>query len=261
MSGLSVSEKQGVAAVITPAVVTAGTAENPTAIRCEAQLLDGSVKSAAIELADGDGGVYVEAVRSCYATTPYATVGRRMIAQDDSAKADGTTAYSIASTFWTSGYGVCNLAVALPDDASTGPATAVWNGGDPASTASWTCKAGDGTTLAGMLPDKHTQILISANVTMTADADLTPYASVMTTAANLTINTTIVFNGGTEALPPDPARRWTLLPQKIRNDSHRPLIRCGLSPQRHHACLCHLGRGGRFRLCPRLVERANGMLD
>ena len=84
---------------------------------------------------------------------------------------------------------MCNLAVALPDDASTGPATAVWNGGDPASAASWTCKAGDGTVLADTLPDKHTQVLISANITLTTDADLTPYASVMTTASGLTIDT------------------------------------------------------------------------
>jgi len=32
----------------------------------------------------------------------------------------------------------------------------MWNGGDPASTASWTCKAGDGTVLADTLPDKYT---------------------------------------------------------------------------------------------------------
>ena len=149
----------------------------------------GSIPCAELRFTNGVDGVYVEAVRACYASTPYTTNGRRMIDFDDSGKADGTTAYSIASTFWTYGYGVCNLAVALPDDASTGPATAVWNGGDPASTASWTCKAGDGTVLADTLPDKYTQVLIAANVTMTADADLTPYASVMTTAASLTINT------------------------------------------------------------------------
>ena len=40
-----------------------------------------------------------------------------MIDFDDSGKADGTTAYSIATAFWTTGYGACNLAVALPDDA------------------------------------------------------------------------------------------------------------------------------------------------
>ncbi|MBP5509521.1 MAG: hypothetical protein J6Z49_01220 [Kiritimatiellae bacterium] len=149
----------------------------------------GSNPCVELRFTDGEGGVYVEAVRSCYAASPYTTNGRRMIAHDDSGKADGTTAYSIATTFWTSGYGACNLAVALPDDASTGPATATWNGGDPANTASWTCKAGDGTALADTLPDKHTQILIAANVTMTADADLTPYASIMTTAADLTIDT------------------------------------------------------------------------
>ena len=149
----------------------------------------GSIPCAELRFTNGVDGVYVEAVRACYASTPYTTNGRRMIHFDDSDKADGTTAYTIASSFWTYGYGVCKLAVALPDDASTGPATAVWNGGDPASTASWTCKSGDGTVLANTLPDKYTQVLIAANVTMTADADLTSYASVMTTAANLTIDT------------------------------------------------------------------------
>lgn len=149
----------------------------------------GSIPCVELRFTNGVDGVYVEAVRACYVATPYDAVGRRMIAQDDSGKADGTTAYTVASTFWATGYGVCNLAVALPDDAATGPATAEWNGGDPASASSWTCRAGDGTALADTLPDKHTQVLIAANVTMTADADLTPYASVMTTAANLTINT------------------------------------------------------------------------
>ena len=161
-----------------------------TGFRVEMQTYVGYIKCVELRFTDGDDGVYVEAVRACYADTPYASVGRRMIAQDDSGAADGTTAYTVAEpTFWSSGYGVCNLAVALPDDASTGPATAVWNGGDPMLAASWTCKAGDGTALPGVFPDKHTQVLIASSVTMTADADLTPYASVMTTAANFTINT------------------------------------------------------------------------
>ena len=161
-----------------------------TGFRVEMQWLrDESTPCVELRFTDGEGGVYVEAVRACYADTPYASVGRRMIALDDSDKADGTKTANVASGFWDGGYGVCNLAVALPDDASTGPATAVWNGGDPMLAASWTCKAGDGTALPGVFPDKHTQVLIASSVTMTADADLTPYASVMTTAANFTINT------------------------------------------------------------------------
>lgn len=149
----------------------------------------GSITCSELRFTNGVDGVYAEAVRACYVTTPYTTNGRRMIDFNDSGKADGTTLYYIPNSPWEYGYGACNLAVALPDDASTGPATATWNGGDPANTASWTCKAGDGTLLADTLPDKYTQVLIAANVTMTADADLTPYASVMTTAANLTIDT------------------------------------------------------------------------
>ena len=161
-----------------------------TGFRVEMQTcVNNNIKCVELRFTDGDGGVYVEAVRSCYVASPYASVGRKMIAVEDSGVADGTTERTVASSFWTADYGVCNLAVALPDDASTGPATAVWNGGDPALAASWTCKAGDGTALPGVLPDKHTQVLIAANVTMTADADLTPYASVMTTAASFTINT------------------------------------------------------------------------
>ncbi|MBR6733185.1 MAG: hypothetical protein IKL96_02170 [Kiritimatiellae bacterium] len=160
-----------------------------TGFRVEMQTYVGYIKCVELRFTDGEGGVYVEAVRACYADTPYASVGRRMIALDDSDKADGTKTANVASGFWDGGYGVCNLAVALPDDASTGPATAVWNGGDPALAASWTCKAGDGKALPGVFPDKHTQVLIASSVTMTADADLTPYASMMTTAANFTINT------------------------------------------------------------------------
>ena len=161
-----------------------------TGFRVEMQWAVVSTKCVELRFTDGEGGVYVEVVRACYVSAPYDTVGRRMVAHDDSDKADGTTVHAVAEpTFWSSGYGVCSLAVALPDDASTGPATAVWNGGDPALAASWTCKAGDGTPLPGVLPDKHTYVLIASSVTMTADADLTPYASVMTTAANFTIDT------------------------------------------------------------------------
>jgi hypothetical protein len=150
---------------------------------------DQSIRCVELRFTDGEGGVNVESVRSCYAAAPYTVFGRRMIATDDSAHADGTTPYEVATTFWTAGYGACNLAVMLPDDASTGPATAIWNGGDPANTSSWICKAGDGTLLADTLPDKHTQILITAHVSMTANADLTPYASVMTTAKDLKVDT------------------------------------------------------------------------
>lgn len=160
-----------------------------TGFRVEMQCSIGYIKCVELRFTNGEGGVYVQAVRACYANSPYATVGRMMIRQDDSARADGTSNGSLASTtFWSSGYGVCCLAAALPDDASTGPATAVWNGGDPSDAASWTCRAGDGTLLAGALPDKYTQVLIAAGVTMTTDADLTPYDSVMTTAAGFAID-------------------------------------------------------------------------
>lgn len=160
-----------------------------TGFRVEMQCSLGYIKCVELRFTNGEDGVYVQAVRACYAASPYATVGRMMIRQDDSARADGTTNSSLASTtFWSSGYGVCCLAAALPDNASTGPATAVWNGGDPSDAASWTCRAGNGTLLAGALPDKYTQVLIAAGVTMTADADLTPYDSVMTTAAGFAID-------------------------------------------------------------------------
>ena len=172
--------------VITSTDATTGAV---TGFRVEMQTYVGTIKCVELRFTDGEGGVYVEAVRACNVASPYASVGREMVAVDDSGVADGITARTVASGFWTQDYGVCNLAVALPADASTGPATAVWNGGAPALAASWTCKAGDGTALPGVLPDERTQILIAANVTMTADADLTPYASVMTTAASFTINT------------------------------------------------------------------------
>ncbi len=172
-------------------VITSTDAETGaiTGFRDEMQCSMGYIKCVELRFTNGEGGVYVQPVRACYAGSPYATVGRMMIANNDTGVAGGVANGSVATSFWTSGYGVCCLAAALPDDASTGPATAVWNGGDPANAASWTCKAGDGTLLADTLPDKHTQVLIAANVSMTADADLTPYASVMTTAASFTIDT------------------------------------------------------------------------
>ena len=165
-----------------------------TGFRCEAHFCDGaSDKGLAIELTDGEGGVYAKAYRACYVediSACHGTYGRKFVSDNGGSVTGGYTAGTQATTFRASGYGLCGLAAALPDDASTGPATAEWNGGDPALAASWTCKAGDGTVLAGVLPDKYTHVLLQAGTTtMSADADLRPYASVMTAASGLTVDT------------------------------------------------------------------------
>ena len=177
-------------------VVTSRDAETDaiTGFRCEVHFCDGVAdKGLAIHFTDGEGGVYAKANLACYiegVADFFGTYGRKFVSDNGSSVTGGYNTGTHATTLWASGYGVCGLAAALPDDASTGPATAEWNGGDPALAASWTCKAGDGRVLAGALPDKYTHVLLpTGTTTMTADADLRPYASVMTAASGLTVNT------------------------------------------------------------------------
>ena len=159
-----------------------------TGFRAEMQLLSGDyVKCVSVRFTNGADGVLATGICSGYYSNLGDRLGRK--ATNDAGTGSAVTGRTLASaSAWSEGYGVCNLSVALHDEDGT-PATAVWNGGNPAATSSWTCKAADGTALQDTLPGKYTQIHISANVTMAADADLTPYDSVMTTAANLTINT------------------------------------------------------------------------
>ena len=158
-----------------------------TEFRAEMQMPAGYAKCVALRFTNGEDGVHATAFTAGYYNLYNDRLGRKIT--NDAGNGVVVTSSSVASaSAWTSGYGVCDLSVAL-HDADGAPATAVWNGGDPAETSSWTCKAADGTALPDALPNKYTQVLISSGITMTADADLTPYASVMTTVANLTINT------------------------------------------------------------------------
>ena len=78
----------GLPLLFTNAVVTAGTAANPTAIRCEAQYYDGKyVKCAVVEFSDGEGGdgVYAQLVGAFYKTTT--ELGMRFV-KDDGTKVD-----------------------------------------------------------------------------------------------------------------------------------------------------------------------------
>lgn len=162
-----------------------------TEFRAEMQVPIGSdLKCVSVRFSNGEDGVYATGICAGYYTNypdDGNSLGRKATndAGTGSAVSGGTLATASA---WSTGYCVCNLSVARHDEDGI-PATAVWNGGDPASTSSWTCKAADGTALADTLPGKYTQVLVSSSITMTADADLTQYDSVMTTAASLTINT------------------------------------------------------------------------
>ena len=158
-----------------------------TEFRAEMQVPMGSAKCVAVRFTNGEDGVYATAICSGYYTTYDGRLGRKITNDAGTGVAVNSTSVASASA-WSAGYGVCNLSVARHDEDGT-PATAVWNGGDPTATSSWTCKAADGTALPDTLPGKYTQVHISSGITMTTDADLTPYASVMTTAASLTINT------------------------------------------------------------------------
>ena len=158
-----------------------------TEFRAEMQVAVGYAKCVAVRFTNGEDGVHATAFKAGYYTIYNDRLGRKVTNDAGTGVVVNNSGIATASA-WAGGYGVCDLSVAL-HDADGAPATAVWNGGDPALTSSWTCKAADGTALPDALPNKYTQVHISANVTMTTDADLTPYASVMTTAANLTINT------------------------------------------------------------------------
>ena len=158
-----------------------------TEFRAEMQMPAGYAKCVAVRFTNGEDGVHATAFTAGYYTIYNDRLGRKFT--NDAGTGIVVTSSGVASaSAWASAYGVCDLSVAL-HDADGAPATAVWNGGDPALTSSWTCKAADGTALPDALPNKYTQVHISSGITMTTDADLTPYASVMTTAANLTINT------------------------------------------------------------------------
>ncbi|MBO7683728.1 MAG: hypothetical protein J6T51_03280 [Kiritimatiellae bacterium] len=158
-----------------------------TEFRAEMQMPMGSAKCVSVRFTNGEDGVCATAIYAGYYATYDDRLGRKVT--NDAGTGVAVNNYSIASaSAWSGGYGVCDLSVARHDEDGT-PATAVWNGGDPAATSSWTCKAADGTALPDTLPGKYTQVHISSDITMATDADLTPYASVMTTAANLTINT------------------------------------------------------------------------
>ena len=158
-----------------------------TEFRAEMQMPAGYAKCVAVRFTNGEDGVHATAFKAGYYNLYNDRLGRKVT--NDAGNGVVVNNSDIASaSAWAGGYGVCDLSVAL-HDADGAPATAVWNGGDPAAASSWTCKAADGTALPGAFPNKYTLVLISSGITMTTDADLTPYASVMTTAANLTINT------------------------------------------------------------------------
>ena len=177
-------EMKGFNRIITATDSTTG---EITAFRIEMQVAAGYAKCVAVRFTNGEDGVYATGIVAGYYDIYNNRLGRKFT--NDAGTGIVVSSGSIASTAWASGYGVCNFTAAVPDNGSTEPATAVWNGGDPAVASSWTCKAADGTALPDTLPNKYTQVHISSGITMTTDADLTPYASVMTTASSLTINT------------------------------------------------------------------------
>ena len=158
-----------------------------TEFRAEMQMPMGYAKCVAVRFTNGEDGVHATAFQAGYYNLYNDRLGRKVTNDAGTGVVVNNSGIATASA-WAGGYGVCDLSVAL-HDADGAPATAVWNGGDPAVASSWTCKAADGTALPDALPNKYTQVHISSGITMTTDADLTPYASVMTTAANLTINT------------------------------------------------------------------------
>lgn len=76
-----------------------------------------NLKAVHIQLYNGAGGIYAQAM---YAWRPYGTIGRMMVANDDSGNTGGVTGGSVATLFWSGGYGVSCLAVAFPEEASIG---------------------------------------------------------------------------------------------------------------------------------------------
>lgn len=150
-----------------------------TTFRAEGHLLTSEWdKVAVLKIADGDDGLEVKGLLACYRKPLWGTYGLKAVNDAGTAKDNNfpfDQAYAVY--FQASGYGVYDFGFALPDDAATGPAYAVWNGGDPALAASWECRSADGTLLEGALPDRYTYVTTAGNTTMTADADMTPYAS------------------------------------------------------------------------------------
>ena len=145
-------------------------------------------KVAVLRFSDGEDGLEVRGALACYRNLLWNNVGRKAVNDAGTASSDEFKATTFVSLSQTGGYGVRDFGFALPDDVSGGPAYAVWNGGDPVLAASWTCRATDGTVLPDAVPDKFTYVTTAGNVAMTADADMTAFAS-FRPAANSTIDT------------------------------------------------------------------------
>ncbi len=146
-------------------------------------------KAVVLKFTNGDGGVYVQPVKAVYLTAHHDTIGRRMMKFDGTSIEYGGNSSIATGGFWSNGYGIRSLAVLLPPEYDTGVATAVWNGGDPDLASSWTCRTGDGTLLEGAVPDEFSEVLITDDVTMTTDANLTKYATARTVYVDDTIDT------------------------------------------------------------------------
>ena len=161
----------------------------PTAFRIEGHLkVPPYDKVAALRFADGENGLEVKGALACYRNLLWDNVGRKAVNDAGTARSDEFSAATFVSLLHTAGYGVRDFGFALPDDVSGVPSYAVWNGGDPALAASWTCRAADGTVLPDAVPDKFTYVTTAGDVAMTADADMTAFAS-FRPAANSTIDT------------------------------------------------------------------------
>jgi hypothetical protein len=111
VAGGSSGSMLGLPLLFTNAVVTAGTAENPTAIRCEAQYYDGTnLKCAVVEFSDGEGGdgVYAQLVGGYYKATT--ELGMRFV-KDDGTKVDDSNVKDGGVPTWilAGGYGMYNV--------------------------------------------------------------------------------------------------------------------------------------------------------
>ena len=126
-----------------------------TEFRAEMQVAAGYAKCVAVRFTNGEDGVHATAFTAGYYVIYNDRLGRKFTNDVGTGVVVNSGDLATASA-WTGEYGVCDLSVAL-HDADGAPATAVWNGGDPALTSSWTCKAADGTALPDALPNKYTQ--------------------------------------------------------------------------------------------------------
>ncbi|MBQ2334912.1 MAG: hypothetical protein II381_01300, partial [Victivallales bacterium] len=109
VAGGSSGSMLGLPVLFTNAVVTAGTAASPTAIRCEAQFYDGgNVKCAIVAFSDGGDGVYAQLVGAYYKTTT--ELGMRFV-KDDGTKVDDSNVKSTSIPTWimAAGYGMYNV--------------------------------------------------------------------------------------------------------------------------------------------------------